>query len=252
MEFCNILERLKLIKARLTMPDRPPTIEPNTEAIHSLSEKLSGELAAFTQKIQAKYPELADDYDRLVKRLILGGAGEGALGKGAVLPPFLLPDTDGQLINSSDLLASGPLLLSFNRGRWCRYCALELLSLIEIYDQVKALGCEIVSITPEKNVSAPGIKEKYTLPFPVLCDIDNGYALSNGLMISIGEEARLTYLAYDIDLASFQGNHGIFLPIPATYVIASDGTVLDAFTSPDFRKRMPPEDVIAALKAARA
>jgi peroxiredoxin len=234
------------------MPGQPTATELDINAIRHLSETLAGDLEARTQMVEGKFPELAEEYDRFVDHLLSVGAGEGALRRGAILPPFLLPDSDGRLVDSTDLLQSGPLVLSFNRGRWCGFCGLELLALAEIYPHVRSLGGEIVIITPEKNMSAPGIKEKYTLPFPVLCDIDNGYALANGLMISIGEAARDTYFAYGIDLASFQGNHGVFLPIPATYVVATDGTILDAFTSPDFRKRMPPEDVIVALKAARA
>lgn len=234
------------------MPGQPPATELDINVIRRLSETLAGDLEARMQMVKGKFPELAEEYDRFVDHLLSVGVGEGALGKGAVLPPFLLPDSDGRLVNSADLLESGPLVLSFNRGRWCGFCGLELLALAEIYPHVKSLGGEIVSITPEKNMSAPGIKEKYALPFPVLCDIDNGYALSNGLMISVGEEARLTYLTYGIDLALFQGNHGVFLPIPATYIIAVDGTIQDAFISPDFRKRMPPEDVLVALKAAGA
>lgn len=231
------------------MPVQPSSIEMDFDAVRCLSAPLARKLEAYSQKIQDNRPNVAEVYDKFVNRLVSSGASKGALGVGSSLLPFLLPDSDGQLVNSEDLLTSGPLVLSFNRGHWCSFCGFELLALAEIHPKVKLLGGEIVSVTPEKALSARNLKVTYNLPFPALCDIDNGYALANGLMISIGEAVRQAYLAYDIDLAAYQGNHGIFLPIPATYIVAPDGVILNAFVNLDFRKRMPPEDVIATLEA---
>jgi peroxiredoxin len=45
-------------------------------------------------------------------------------------------------------------------------------------------------------------------------------------------------------------NDGWFLPIPATFVIGRDGRVLARFLDPDFRRRMPLNDSMNALRAA--
>ena len=85
-------------------------------------------------------------------------------------------------------------------------------------------------------------------PFPVLTDLDNGYALSLNLAIWLGTEIQ-QLLSYE-DLSNFHGNDGWVLPIPATFVVGRNGVVKARFVDPDFRKRMEIDDLIAALKKA--
>jgi len=37
---------------------------------------------------------------------------------GDPMPPFALPASDGRVVRSADLLARGPLIVSFYRGAW--------------------------------------------------------------------------------------------------------------------------------------
>ena len=103
---------------------------------------------------------------------------------------------------------------------------------------------------PETQQFAEQFKADASAPFPVLTDLDNGYALSLNLAIWLGTEIQ-RLLAYQ-DMSSFHGNDGWVLPIPATFVVGRDGLVKARFVDPDFRKRMEIDDLIAALKSARA
>jgi len=85
-------------------------------------------------------------------------------------------------------------------------------------------------------------------PFPVLTDLDNGYALSLNLAIWLGAEIQ-QLLSYQ-DMKNFHGNDGWMLPIPAAFVVGRDGLVKARFVDPDFRKRMEIDDLIAAFRAA--
>jgi peroxiredoxin len=82
-------------------------------------------------------------------------------------------------------------------------------------------------------------------PFPVLTDLDNGYALSLNLAIWLDDEIR-QLLSYQ-DLPRFHGNDGWILPIPATFVVGRDGVVKARFVDPDFRNRMAIDELIAAF-----
>jgi peroxiredoxin len=46
----------------------------------------------------------------------------------------------------------------------------------------------------------------------------------------------------------FYGNDSWFLPVPATYVVARDGTIAQAYVNPDFRYRLDPADIVGALR----
>ncbi len=145
-----------------------------------------------------------------------------------------MSDTDGRLVDLASLRARGPLVVSFNRGGWCSYCALQLRALARAHPAIVAAGADVVSIVPETQEYARELVKSRGLPFKVLVDIDLGYALSLGLVFWVGEELKDIYLKLGIDLARFQRNDGWFLPIPATFVIGRDGPCSRAFSTPTF------------------
>ena len=222
---------------------------PDYDVIRCLSVPLAEKLQAYSKWQALSQPEFKLLNDRLFERLAASGAAEGALRSGAPLLPFTLPDSDGRLVSTGDCLKSGPLIVSFNRGYWCPYCRLELLALEEIFERVKKLGGTIISITPQRAPAANQLKEMCETTFSMLCDIDNGYALECGLMMSIGEAFDQAFREFGVDLATDQGNDGQFLPIPATYVVGQDGLIVADYVHPDIRKRMAPEKILDALES---
>lgn len=231
------------------MPDQPSIGQVDFDAVRCLDVSMAEKLAAYVQLHWKHQLPVALLYQELIERLVAGGAGENAPSEGDQLPPFILPNAQGQVVTFNGLLANGPLVISFNRGSWCPFCRFELLAYAKIYPEIRAHGGEIISIVPELAKSTLALKETYQLPFPVLTDIDNGYALSNGLMISCGEALQTALLERGIDLATLHGNEGLFVPITATFVVAQSGKVKMAYVNPDFRARLPPDQALAALKA---
>ena len=209
---------------------------------------LGEQLDAYAAAGREIFPAYSEAVDRLVQRIHENGGGENAPRPGEAMPPFLLPDVTGRLVGLPSLLADGPVAVMFFRGHWCPYCRLNVRAVIEAMDRIKAAGGQVVAIMPETQAFAGKFKTDFGAPFPVLTDLDNGYALLLNLAIWLGPEIQ-KLLSYQ-DLASFHGNEGSVLPIPATFVVGRDGLVKARFIDPDFRKRMAVEDLIAALKAA--
>lgn len=211
---------------------------------------LNEQLQAYAVAAREIFPAYGDAVDRLVVRLNENGGGENAPRPGEPMPAFVLPDESGRLVALPSLLERGPVAVMFFRGHWCPYCGLNVRAVIKAYDRIKALGADVVAIMPETQEYAGKFKTEAGAPFPVLTDLDNGYALSLNLAIWLGVEiARL--LSY-LDMPSFHGNDGWMLPIPAAFVIGRDGMVKARFVDPDFRRRMAIEDLLAALKDANS
>ena len=221
---------------------------PGFEEIRCLDAPLADKLAVYVNHLADSQSDFSVVYTALVDRLVAANAGSQAPEIGSVLPAFLLPDNEGRLISSTDILRAGPLVVSFNRGHWCKFCKLELLALAEIYPDVVELGGELVSIMPERAAPVRQIRETLEIRFRILTDMDNGYALTCGLMISLGDAIRELYLSVGRDLAEFQGNDACFVPIPATFVIQPDGRIHNHFVDPDFRRRMAPDDILGSLE----
>jgi peroxiredoxin len=210
---------------------------------------LGEQLEAYAAAGREIFPAYSDAVDRLVERIHENGGGENAPRPGEAMPPFMLPDEAGRLVSLPSLLAKGPLAVMFFRGHWCPYCRLNVRAVIEAVEEIKAVGGQVVAIMPETQAFAGKFKSDSGAPFPVLTDLDNGYALSLNLAIWLGSEIQ-KLLSPMQDMPSFHGNEGWVLPIPATFVVGRDGIVKARFVDPDFRKRMAIDDLIAALKAA--
>lgn len=208
---------------------------------------LSEQLEAYAAAGREFFPAYSEAVDRLVLRIHENGGGENAPRPGEPMPPFLLPDETGRLVSLKSLLDAGPAAVMFYRGHWCPYCRLNVRAVIQAMDRIRALGGQVVAIMPETQAYAEKFKADADAPFPVLTDLDNGYALSLNLAIWLGAEIQGLLSQ---DLSDFHGNDGWVLPIPATFVVGRDGLVKARFVDPDFRKRMEIDDLLAALKSA--
>ena len=79
-----------------------------------------GEILAATRAEAAKRlpPDKAAIMHRATADLRASGILQSALAPGQAMPAFATPNHDGQVISSRDLLARGPLVISFFRGAW--------------------------------------------------------------------------------------------------------------------------------------
>ena len=212
----------------------------------SLSERLD----SLAQAVRKLSPPFADAVDRLVTRLQKSGVGETAPKVGEPLPPFHLPDEAGRIVSLDALLSKGPIAVTFHRGHWCPYCRLNTNALAQAQKEVEREGSQIVAIMPDRQQFAEEFKNESNARFPVLTDMDNGYALSLNLVFWVGMEMERMISAAGWDIPSYQGNTSWMLPIPATFVVDQDRRVKARFVDPDYRKRMAIDDLVAALRGA--
>ena len=210
----------------------------------SMSERLD----AFAQAMRRIAPGAFGTIDRLVDRLRRHHAGENAPKVGDVMPPFMLPDETGRIVSLPGLLESGPAIVTFHRGHWCPWCRISINTLARAQSRVTAAGASMVAIVPDREQFAAEMKADAKAAFPILTDMDNGYAMSVNLAIWIGAEMEQFMTERGNVLRKFQGNDTWMLPIPASFVVGQDGRIKARFVDPDYRKRMAIEDLIAALK----
>lgn len=224
-------------------------VEKAIEIARSMDAPLSVRLKSVADEIGRLNPQFAEIVDRMIARLADNGVGLSAPKPGQAMPEFVLPDETGRLVTLSQLLASGPLVVSFNRGHWCPYCRLNIDALAKAYPEITALGAQIVAISPETVQWSAELKAYAKAPFSILSDVDGGYALEVNLLFWIGDEKREALAAGGNDLARFQGNETWMLPIPATFIVDREGVVRARHVDPDYRRRMEIDDMLGALRA---
>jgi peroxiredoxin len=215
--------------------------------VRDLDVSLQEQLRTFAQTVRRERPEFAAAVDRLVNRLRQYGAGETAPLIGESMPPFVLPDETGQMVSLEELLNRGPVAVTFHRGHWCPYCRININALAKAQRALPAGGGQIVAIMPDRQKFVAELKLQSNVPFPILTDMDNGYALSLNLTIWVGAEVQ-KMMEGRRDLPTFQGNSSWMLPIPATFVVGRDGLIRARFIDPDYRNRMMISDMLGAMR----
>ena len=230
------------------------TQNPEQELVKHLCSKeapLSERLDEFSAFVREYGADFANAYDDLAVRLSAVKAGTGAPNVGEIMPQFVLPDSRNKFHSLSEFLDKGPLVISFNRGHWCPYCTVELHAYRQAHKEIAAAGAQVVSIMPDQPEYVAKVAADVDDAFLILSDEGNGYSLSLNLAIWLGDRIRSLSCALEIELEKSQGNDGYFVPIPATFVIGPDGTIVARHIDPDFRRRMEIDDVLAALNQIR-
>jgi peroxiredoxin len=171
-----------------------------------MDASLAERLRAFAEAVRAFGPVFQDSVDGLVARLREHDVGENAPKPGERMPSFVLPDERGQLVALDKLLEAGPVAVTFHRGHWCPYCRINTRALAEARDQIEAEGGQVAAIMPDREHFTAGLKAEAEAPFPILTDIDNGYALSLNLAFWVGAEMQELMTRAGWDVAPSQGS----------------------------------------------
>jgi peroxiredoxin len=235
----------------MTSTPLPDALEDAFRQCRDMEASLGERLEKLARAVRMLSPPFADAVDRLVARLQQSGAGRNAPQVGEPMPPFHLPDEAGRVVSLDRLLSKGPVAVTFHRGHWCPYCRLNTKALAQAQTEIEREGGQVVAIMPDRQQFAEKFKTESQARFPILTDMDNGYALSLNLVVWVGAEMERMIASAGRDIPSYQGNTSWMLPIPATFVVGTDARIKARFVDPDYRKRMAVEALLTALRSAR-
>ncbi len=167
---------------------------------------------------------------------------------GAKAPAFELPDHNGKIARSSDLLANGRLVLCFIRGRWCPFCVGQMEAMNLILPQIEQAGAALFAISPQTVKQSFFMHDQHKLRFPLLSDAGNKLARQFGLTYRVPAAQEAVYRRAFVNLPFTNGDDSWELPIPATFILDRDGTVLYASANEDYTERPEPGEIVAVLQ----
>ncbi len=214
----------------------------------SLREQFAERRALIEKLVPA---ELTAVHRQVVEDLRKSGILESSLQVGAKAPAFKLPDQDGKPVSSVELLRQRRLILCFIRGRWDPFCCGQLEAMNEFLPRFGQAGAALVAISPQTVKHSYFMHDQHRLRFPLLSDAGNQVARQFGIVYGVPytepTNQQDIYRRVFINLPNTNGDASWELPIPATYILDRDGTVLYASVNPDYTERPEPAEILERL-----
>ena len=193
-------------------------------------------------------PDFMKGVDAIISKAKDFQQGADAIKIGQKAPSFELPNAEGKSISLDSLLDKGPIVVTFYRGDWCPYCNLQLRALQARLDEIQALGATLIAISPQVPDGSMTKNEISEMEFTVLSDQDAKVASQYGVAWEV-PEFLLEHMRVDreLDLEKINNGNTNILPIPATFILDSNGMVTWRFVNVDYRTRSEPDEIIKAL-----
>ncbi len=167
----------------------------------------------------------------------LGRRASVDLATGGRLPDDLrFVDLDGGDVTAADLRGR-PIALFFYRGNWCPLCVAQVREMAERWQELDALGVDVVLISPQSDEQSRELAERFGVRFRYLSDPGLTSARRLGLVHEDG--VPLGIPGYDPDTV-----------FPTVLVLGADGTILFSDQTDNYRVRPEPQTIIQALRDA--
>jgi peroxiredoxin len=207
------------------------------------------EIFAERKELIAKYvpSETQAIHARAMAELKQKRLAANILSLGSKVPELQLQDHDGKSISSSALLAKGRLVLCFIRGRWCPFCVAQMEAMNLVLTEIEQAGATLAAISPQTVQQSFFMRDQHKLRFPLLSDAGNKVARQFALTYRVPDEQKVIYQRAFVNLPFVNGDDSWELPIPATYIIDRDGTVLYASANEDYTERPEPQAIVRFL-----
>jgi peroxiredoxin len=212
----------------------------------ALTQAINEYDAAKAQRVPA---EILEAMAKATTDLAASGIQHRAVGVGDGFPDFELPNQHGACRRFSDYLQDRPVVLNIYRGGWCPYCNMEMKALHDLLPEIEGQGARLVGMAPETPEMARVTAERHSVSIDILSDVGNLVAEKLGLVFELPQALRPIYEKIGIDIPAYNGDRSFKLPMPATYVVRTDGTVAYAFVDPDYTKRQEPADIVTLLES---
>jgi peroxiredoxin len=212
---------------------------PLREILAERKEQIAKYVPAETQAVHAR--AVAD-----IKQKSLAA---NILPLGSKISEFQVQDHAGKNVFATELLAKGRLVICFIRGRWCPFCVAQMEAMNLVLPEIEKAAATLIAISPQTVQQSFFMRDQHKLRFPLLSDAGNKVARQFGLVYRVPDEQKAIYQRAFVNLPFVNGDESWELPIPATYIVDRDGSVIYASANEDYTERPEPSEILHALSA---
>jgi peroxiredoxin len=207
------------------------------QQINELNENLAKQLPA----------EVLEVFGKSISELKTQGIEGSSIAIGETFPDFNLPNTNDKTVALKELLKNGKVIVAFFRGSWCPYCNLELKALQDNLKQIADRKATLVAISPQTSDYSEELRNNHHLDFELLTDKDNALAKQLGISFGLQDYVIPTYGSLGIGLSEYNENDNNELPVPAVFVIDTNGVITYKFIDTNYMNRIDIQELIEQL-----
>lgn len=200
-----------------------------------------------TTGLQAQTPTAGEQSSAAIP---LSAEAVSPLKEGSHIPPISLTTPEGASFNLNAFVKQQPAVLVFYRGGWCPYCNMHLKELMEADPKLRALGFEILAVSPDKPEKLAESMEKHEMTYRLLSDTAMGAAQALGVAFKVEDTTIDKFKQYGIDLEASSGEKHHLLPVPSVFIIDREGIIRYSYHNPDYKIRMNTEELIEKASEA--
>ncbi|AZQ84008.1 AhpC/TSA family protein [Colwellia sp. Arc7-635] len=216
------------------------------ESIESFAEKAKENIAQMKKK-RTIWTDADREIMKAAEEQLANDLPNPGLKAGNKAPNFALKNAFGETIELTKELSKGPVVLIFYRGAWCPYCNLHLHALKENVAEFAKYGAQVIAITPQSPDKSAEQVKKDGFAFQVLSDSSARVMKDYQLYFELPADLMRIYKEHGLDVEEFNGKGGNGLPTPGAFIIDQQGVIRTMQAEVDYKSRMSPEDIIAAL-----
>ncbi len=180
--------------------------------------------------------------------MMTGNAIPQGIKKEEKAPDVTLVDNDEKAVKLSELYKDQPLVVIFYRGHWCPACDQHLSEFSKNVSQIEEKGAKVIAVTPETYENISKTRENTGLNIPIYSDSDGEIMDAFDVDFQVTEEyEKKIQEKLNTSIKETNDEEIAILPVPATYIINKEGTIVYSHFDPDYNKRATVEDIVENL-----
>ncbi|RJF32005.1 peroxiredoxin-like family protein [Pseudoalteromonas gelatinilytica] len=168
---------------------------------------------------------------------------------GLTVPNVELKDQYGKTVSLAERFKEKTTVLIVYRGGWCPYCSKQLASVQKIEKELANLNAQLIAVSPDSPEKLA--ETKITAPsYQLLSDDSLTLAQTLGLAFYLDDKTAKIYRnKLGVNFVSLEGEAKVALPVPAVFVIDTNGLVHFQYANPNYKVRLTEDLLLAAVKS---
>lgn len=167
---------------------------------------------------------------------------------GTLAPQITMTTDKNEKVTLEDFYKNQPVVIIFYRGYWCPVCSKHLSEFAERAKEIENKGAKLIAISSESYENVDKTRDNTNADFTIISDVDGSIMKAFDVNFTVTNEYQQMIMEkLNASIAETNATHNAILPVPATYIIDTNGKIVYKQFNPNYKKRASIEDILNNL-----